>query len=58
MESTPGSQTNINPEDGRSSGRNILVTKLWLKSLLNTEVYFVDCLYIASLDFTNWDIVN
>jgi len=33
------------PEDGHSSGRNMLVRKLWLKYIIKIELPFVGYLY-------------
>ena len=44
--------------DGRNSGWNILVTKVWLNSLLNIEVHFVGYLYTTNIHFTNYVTIN
>jgi hypothetical protein len=35
--------------EGCNSGRYMLVRKLWIKLIINIEVYFVGCLYIIDL---------
>jgi len=38
-------------EEGRNAGRNMLVRNLWIKWIVNTEVYLGGYLYILGSDW-------